>query len=72
MSEFKVEKGIPIPSINNDSGFRETLRKLEVGDSFEIPDDVKRVATWRASANTVGFRIGAKFSWRGRRVWRIS
>lgn len=71
MSNFKIEKGVPIPGMGPDgaSGYRATLRALEVGDSFQVPVHVN-LGTQRSVAFTVGKELGRKFSWRGTRVWR--
>ena len=73
MSDFKIEKGIPMPH-------KKTLyptHEMEVGDSFFVPcSDEKKTRTQNRISNAYIKRHGAgKFSSRrvegGVRVWRI-
>lgn len=65
---MKIEKGIELPQ-------RFPFWKMDVGDSFAVPADIKRtiVAT---SASVYGIRHGKKFSVRKEangqlRCWRV-
>jgi hypothetical protein len=69
MSTFTIEKNVPLPS-HAKGAFRSALASMDVGDSFEVPADSK-VVQLRTVAVTEGRLTGRKFSWRGRRVWRI-
>lgn len=73
MSDFKIEKGVPVPPSR---GGRRTVypwRDMEVGDSALIPGgDQARIG---ASVRTFGLSAGRKFVTRkvegGVRVWRV-
>lgn len=65
---MKVEKGIPMP-------VRYPFAEMEVGDSFEVPENVKRTAV-SVSAKRYGDKHGMKFTVRLTperkfRCWRV-
>lgn len=75
MSEFKIEKGIPITGAKAKSQFTEALMALEIGDSFDIAGTSvcsKNKAYLSATVSLVGKRCNKKYSWRGTRVWRVA
>lgn len=41
-SEFKIEKGIPMPEAANGYGNKYPVKEMEVGDSFKIPYETER------------------------------
>jgi hypothetical protein len=77
MSEFKIEKGVPMP--NHGNGGREfplpaALRKMEIGDSVLVVNRSRD-----SVVGTTAFikrETGARFSTRvvdgGVRIWRVS
>ncbi len=72
MSEFKIEKGVPLSAKGFEGdGYIDALRAMEVGDSFELPEG-KALATKRATSYNIGIKLGRKFSWRNRRIWRVA
>lgn len=74
MSEFKIDKDIPIPGVHR-SRFSATFHQLEVGDSVFFPSTD---APHRSLATVLGRTLGRKFSLRQRtengvdgfRLWR--
>ena len=75
MSEFKIEKGIPVPPPKRElrSGVYAVLRSLDVGDSFVARGKQDSV---RGMACMAGKKYGRKFATRvvegGVRVWRVA
>ena len=73
MSEFKIEKGIEIPSGRKASRVY-PFDKMEVGDSFLV--NAKEQVKVMSSARPYGIRTGKKFVSRkmedGVRVWRYA
>lgn len=66
---IKIEKNIPIP-------YRYPFKQMEVGDSFEVPEEVTRSAV-SVAALRFGRRHGMIFSIRFTpekklRCWRVS
>ena len=58
MSEFKIEKGIPIPIENyHDGHSKYPFKKMEIGDSFYIKCKNKKDV--RAKQSAVGSRVRA-------------
>lgn len=74
MSEFKIEKGIPVPS-HRGAPSKYPWEQMEVGDSFFVPAE-DTTKNFGSLARTSGKRMGAKFTSRkldgGWRVWRIA
>lgn len=73
MSEFHIEKGIPVPKMTGAG--RKTkypFESMQVGDSFFVKDGA--VKTLSRSCGTYGKRLERKFTSRtvdgGARVWR--
>ena len=71
MSEFKIEKGVPIPKGRRHADFLTALKALEVGDSVDVGDGLP-ISSRRATAHNLSIRLGRKFSWRKSRVWRVA
>lgn len=81
MSEdFKIEKGIPIPSIGKPlrSKYRAAIESMEVGDSFHLPvekgDSLTAVRNRciTAAHNALGKgSIATRTEGDGLRLWRI-
>ena len=74
MSEFTIEKGIPVPKMTGAG--RKTkypFESMQVGDSFFVKDGT--VKTLSRSCGTYGKRLERKFTSRtvdgGSRVWRV-
>ena len=74
MSEFHIEKGIPVPKTAGAG--RKTkypFESMQVGDSFFVKDGT--VKTLSRSCGTYGKRLECKFTSRtvdgGARVWRV-
>lgn len=73
MSEFTIEKGIPVPKqIGAGRKTKYPFDLMEVGDSFLVTD--LKVKTISRSCGTYGKRLERKFTSRtvdgGVRVWR--
>ena len=76
MSEFKIEKGVPLPDQSSRGGRRGKYpwAELEVGDSFFVPG---KTARQLGGANTGGRRAfpDRRFVSRtvegGTRIWRV-
>ena len=71
MTNFKIEKGVPIPSAQGANGTRKyPFEDLEVGDSFEAPE-VARKSTYMYEKST-GFKFTCRaVSETTVRIWRI-
>lgn len=74
--QFKIDKDIPIPNPSGHVGsWTPLLEKLEVGDSFFVPDRAPDQIAARAPANKLGIKITMR-QWeepdgsRGTRIWR--
>ena len=74
MSEFKIEKGVPIPASNRTCGvsMKAILGSMEIGDSTVIPIGK------RTAISDIGLRLGMEFLSRKAeceegfvRVWRV-
>lgn len=80
MSEFKIEKGVPVPPRNNYA--RYPFKDMEAGDSFHVPaadGETARTVQLRMSAAVVSHRRrhpDTKYVVHqedgGVRVWRIA
>lgn len=70
MSEYNIEKGVPIPPLR--TGLKEALMRLEVGDSFAFPDH--RNGTVRVMIAKIQQKFDRRFLTRKLetewRVWR--
>ena len=71
MSDFKIEKGIPV---QNASNVHATLAQMEIGDSVVDRRDVKaRIAAWATAATKLKFKVsGHKQSDGTTRIWRTA
>lgn len=71
---FTIEKEIPIPSRGRGqtAEIRDTLKAMNVGDSFVIPESDKGRNDVRAIAKTMGLLITTRKVPEGRRVWLVS
>lgn len=71
--EIIIDKNIPIPYKHYLGGSKYPFHKLEVGDSFLLPDSIGAKA-FRTSATQYGKRHNMKFLTRkvenGVRIWR--
>jgi hypothetical protein len=62
MSDYKIEKKIPIPAGHQHGVPRYPLAKMEVGDSFFVPSlDVKNANTLRQACYHYGKKHPSKF-----------
>lgn len=72
MSEYKIEKGVPIPPLK--TGLKDALLSMDVGDSFAYAEE--RNDTVRAMIARIKQEDDAEFVVRrtktGYRVWRKS
>ena len=72
MSDFTIEKNVPIPIQKRRCKY--PWHELEIGDSFFVSEI--KVISISSSANSYGTRTGKKFTIRsvdgGCRVWRIA
>lgn len=75
MSEITVDKGIPIPDRQRGGG-KYPWGTLDVGDSFFVEGDAKRVKALQGAVSNVGRRLGRTFTTRrldnGVRIWRTA
>ena len=69
---YTIEKGIPLPG-RGDAELADTLRAMEVGDSFLV--EGKSARNLGTRLGIIGREIGARFLARtctgGARVWRV-
>lgn len=74
LPQIKIEKGVPLPPSTKIGKWRDLLEKLEVGDSFFLPNNV-RAANIHSNLAVPARRLGIKITVRaisdGVRVWRI-
>jgi len=81
MSEFKIEKGVPLlpkgsgrgPSPTKGTGFKALLNSMEVGDSVFRPGWNARRASGAVATATKdgGFKFAQRKVEGGIRIWRI-
>lgn len=73
MSEFEVEKGIPLPQPRRKTGFVEALRQLQIGES--ILATRKSITAVSSAVRYATIGTTRKYTSRtvdgGVRVWRI-
>lgn len=73
-TEFRIEKGVPLPPHSGDGTRKYPFPQMEVGDSFPVP--ASRLSTIRAAATAYGIKHRWKFSVLkhegGFRCWRIA
>jgi hypothetical protein len=68
---LKIEKNIPLPHIRS-SVLRDTIAKLDEGESFVVPTNAHRMQCHYA-ADRLNVRITtAKINGNGYRVWLVS
>lgn len=74
---FKIEKNIPITSIKTTKNFQSKypFNKMEIGDSFFIPEKTKKDEKKRkglyCSAKRFGIKIATRKGEGGLRVWKV-
>lgn len=71
--ELKIEKGVPLPGAKGAPAFNvtQTLRNMEVGDSFLL-SVAKRPSIYQ-QARLAGIKIAARTTGDGEmRVWRVA
>lgn len=74
MEQFKIEKGIPIPSreSNGKLSRRQVLAMMEDGDSMVISKDF--YSQWRSTASAYGYRLSFRALEEDKskiRMWRV-
>ena len=71
MTDFVIEKNIPIPVLNQgqSKGYSEVLRKLQVGDSVVLP--IPRTSLSLAGSILGSGNFAARKCDGGYRVWRL-
>lgn len=73
-TEFKIEKGIPIPSTGKYGPLKEAMKKMKVGDSVEVPYTRTLYQNARVAATKLGFKVTLRKE-RGAstfRLWRTA
>lgn len=73
MGEFKIEKGVPIPTHNGGASPKYPFREMEVGDSILLlsKDKAKYTGLANGWARSTGWKFSSRFVEGGRRIWRI-
>ena len=72
MSEFVIEKSVPLPGRKVPGNPRELLAKMEPGDSFFVPQrDEKEGNRLRAAARYHNIKLAIRAEGDGMRVWRL-
>lgn len=70
ITEFKIEKGIPIPTSS-----KYPFQEMQVGDSFVIQEsqygEMQKALTRINRRNQTNIKIKTKSVEGGRRVWRV-
>lgn len=70
-TEFRIEKGVPLPG--HTRGSKYPFSRMEVGDSFTVPTSMRKVVM---VAHNYGHKNGKKFATRTigevLRIWRIA
>lgn len=70
MTTIEIKKGVPIP--DTESPVRTALRKMEIGDYFDLPTDERNKGALNATAKRVGVAITTRKIEDGIRVWRTA
>jgi hypothetical protein len=52
---YEIRKGVPVPSVNRQTGLTATLRRMEQGDSIVVPAD--KVSSMHPCAIQAGVKI---------------
>jgi len=60
-----IESNIPIPERKTD-----IIRKMIIGDSMLIGDDIKLADTYRTIARSIGYKVSIRKTDKGYRLWR--
>jgi hypothetical protein len=75
--DIRIDCGIEMPaaSISGERNYRFRFRKMEIGDSFPVPDCL-RISSFWATAARMGRLTGMRFAtrpWGGHcyRCWRV-
>lgn len=74
MSNFVIEKGIPVPETANGNGVRSPkypFASMEIGDSIFVADKSKMNSTVAAAAQRTGFKFKFASENGGTRIWRV-
>lgn len=72
MSDFQIEKGVPVPNAVSGRPYHETWRdRMEVSDSVIVPSfaHVNAARTW---ARRHGIKFATRKEGSGFRIWRIA
>ncbi len=76
MSEFKIEKGIPMVRLlcRRGTGVGAAIMAMEIGDSVldPAPNPITRKNTWYVEARRHGRRVSIASVEGGLRVWRTA
>lgn len=69
---MKLDKDIPIPLSREErvSGVYRTMKTMEVGDSFLLPNNVNRNSSY-VIAKYFGIKVTVRSTPEGVRVWRL-
>lgn len=69
MTEFKIDKDIPLPRGAAKTGLANALRQMNVGESILLGQD--RPVAIHGMAKQVGIKITVRKTPDGYRIWRI-
>jgi len=73
MSEFVIEKSVPLPARKVSRRRWKLLAKMAPGDSFFVPQrDEKEANRIRAAARYYNIRLAIRAEGDGMRVWRLA
>jgi hypothetical protein len=67
---FKIEKKIPMPIGRSELSRKYPFDKMQIGDSFEFPKEIRIKVRYAATA--YGIKHQKKFTCRSNRVWRTA
>lgn len=72
--EYQIEKNVPIPDFVPRGARTAILSRMEVGDSFLVPNEDSRKVTpqFSAQAKRLGIQIICRNVEGGSRVWRVA
>jgi hypothetical protein len=73
MSEYKIEKGIPLPVRHNHKGYVDALLRLQGGDSVLLPTKISNISSlaYHIRKKNPSLRFVTRTVDGGTRVWRI-
>lgn len=73
MSKFVIESNVPLTAKGGDTEIAATIRRLDVGQSFFVPDgEIKYRYQFYTAANHAGYKITSRKVDGGMRIWRVA